>query len=168
MNYFTKHIYRLVPILFLVAISYSSQAQSLSQTVIGSAGSFTPAPSGAPLHWTVGEVAVQTFEGTNILSEGFHQMYYDLLFTPLWEVNNQIELKLFPNPTAGWLRLENESGASLNIVVSNLLGQHILSTTTDQFQHDFDLAVYPDGLYLFSVHKNGQLIKTFKINKQRN
>jgi hypothetical protein len=168
MIYSTKHQNRIPILLLLLLGTLSIQAQSLSQTVIGNSGSFQSNLTAGNLHWTVGEVAVETFENDLILSQGFHQMYYDLFVTPVWEVEEQFELSLFPNPTAGWLRLENKSGLPFEIVITNLLGQQILSTNVEQFQTDFDLAPYPNGLYLFSVLQKGRTVKSFKINKQSN
>ena len=54
-------------------LSGSLCAQSLSPTVIASAGG-TGTAGGVTLSWTVGETAVQTLDnGTNILTQGFHQ-----------------------------------------------------------------------------------------------
>ncbi len=167
MNYLTKHLFQSLVMVLFVSLNLSIQAQSLSQTVIGNAGNLHSVTSEANLHWTVGELAVETFENGSILSEGFHQMYYDTYFTPVWEIEHQLELNLFPNPTSGWVRLENGTNVPLEIKVSNLLGQQIYNTSSDQFQTDFDLAGFPNGLYLFSISQNGQMVKSFKVNKQR-
>jgi hypothetical protein len=165
MSHFTK---KLLLILFLLPPAFILQAQSLSQTVIGSAGNFQTANSGDNLHWTVGEVAVERYENDLILGQGFHQMYYDIFITHVWDLKPSIELNLYPNPTAGWLRLENASAIPVKVMVTNLLGQQLLSTSADTYETDFDLAPYPNGLYLFSVLHNGRMIKSFKINKQSN
>ncbi|MCB0810769.1 MAG: hypothetical protein KDB96_15940, partial [Flavobacteriales bacterium] len=60
-----------LPVLGLLSAPLS--AQSLSPTVIASAGG-TGTAGGVTLSWTVGETAVQTLDnGTNILTQGFHQ-----------------------------------------------------------------------------------------------
>ena len=164
MLYITKKITLLF---FLLASGLMLHAQSLSHSVIGSAGNLQTASSGSNLHWTVGEVAVARYENDQSLWQGFHQMYYDLFLTPLWEVPDRIELNVFPNPTAGWLRVDNLSGEFLDITVSNLLGQTLARYSSGDAKTDLDLSRYSDGLYLISVYHNAQLIRTYKINKQQ-
>ena len=60
-----------LPVLGLLSAPLA--AQSLSPTVIASAGG-TGTAGGVTLSWTVGETAVRTLDnGTNILTQGFHQ-----------------------------------------------------------------------------------------------
>lgn len=151
----------------LVVLGSMLNAQSISHSVIGSAGSLHIAETGNNIHWTVGEVAVESYDNDISLWQGFHQMYYDYFFTPVWEIPTSLELKVFPNPTAGWLRLENDSGETLEIVFSNLLGQVLFSSSLSKYQTDFDLSNYPDGLYQLSVYQKTRLVKSFKINKQQ-
>lgn len=164
MTNFTKQ-FRFLSLLIFISGTTLLQAQSLSQAVIGNAGNYQSTPASS-LHWTVGEVAVESFEnGNTILSQGFHQMY-NTVINPVWEIKNKLEIKLFPNPTIGWIRLENKNSAPLNIIITNLLGQKILSASINQAQTDFDLQSFPNGLYLFSVFYKGQIMKSFKVNKQ--
>lgn len=164
MKNFTKN---LILSLLLLISGFSVQSQSLSHSVIGSSGNLHTAFSGQNLHWTIGEVAVSAHDIELSLWEGFHQMYYDLFLTPLWEVPLKINLNVYPNPTAGWLRLDRETNEPLEVMVSNLLGQTLVKTTVTDLTSDFDLSPYPDGLYLLSVYQNHQLISTYKINKQK-
>jgi hypothetical protein len=152
---------------FLVMLGFTLNAQSISHSVIGSAGSIHISDTGNNIHWTVGEVAVERYDSGISLWQGFHQMYYDHFITPVWEAPTSIELKVFPNPTSGWLRLENDSGQNLDIVFSNLLGQVLFRSTLSDYYTDFDLTNYPDGLYQLSVYQKARLVKTFKVNKQK-
>ncbi len=122
MKIFTKS---LMFTLVLVMTGVSIHAQSLSHSVIGSAGNLQSASNGQNLHWTVGEMAVSGYENELSLWEGFHQMYYDLFLTPLWEVPLQVNLNVYPNPTAGWLRLDKETSEPLEVMITNLFGQTI-------------------------------------------
>ena len=64
------------------------------------------------------------------------------------------ELKLFPNPTTGKLRV-NSNGAILNIVVLDILGNQLLQ----QNAPDIDLTNLPAGVYLVKVQgENGTTI----------
>lgn len=162
MQNFTK-----IPLLlFLFFIGSIIQAQSITHSVIGSAGSLHISETGNNIHWTVGEVAVESYDNGIALWQGFHQMYYDFFLTPVWETPVNFDLKVYPNPTAGWLRLDNKSGASLDVVFSNLLGQVLFRTSIADYQTDFELTNYPDGLYQLAVYQNTRLVKSFKITKQ--
>ena len=47
---------------------HSVQAQSLSQSVIGNAGDYYENPGVGSLHWTVGEIAVESYSNTQMYS----------------------------------------------------------------------------------------------------
>ena len=164
MQNFTK---KSILFFFLVILGSMLSAQSISHSVIGTAGGLHIDDTGNNIHWTVGEVAVERYDNGIALWQGFHQMYYDVYLTPVWETPTAIELKIFPNPTSGWLRLENDSGQELDIVFSNLLGQILLRSPLSAYQTDFDLSNYPDGLYQLAVYQKARLVKSFKINKQQ-
>lgn len=62
-------------VLFFVALtakSYSN-AQTISQDVIGSSGTFAESTAGS-MAWTIGEVTIETYSSAeNFLTQGFHQ-----------------------------------------------------------------------------------------------
>ncbi len=141
-------------------------AQSLERTVIGNAGNYQSDPGVGNLHWTVGEISVETYQNSSMLSQGFHQLYYDLLVTPVTEIpQQQFELTLFPNPTTGWLQLKTDLTGPLQITMINTLGQKVLSQQISGPNEALSLDHLSAGLYLLSVSRKGQHLGTFKIQK---
>ncbi|HXC06150.1 MAG TPA: gliding motility-associated C-terminal domain-containing protein [Bacteroidia bacterium] len=72
-----KKLYATLAILFALSCFPSGsavlQAQSISQTVVGSAGTYK-ATAGGSMAWTVGEVITDTYTSpVNALTQGFHQ-----------------------------------------------------------------------------------------------
>lgn len=138
--------------------------QSISQSVIGNAGSYQVNTNGDNFHWTVGELSVENFENGSVLSQGFHQLYTYLV--EVVEIKNEsFDVNLFPNPTSGWLRLATDKDLKLQIKLSNMLGQTILSGDTNTRETDFDISSLPAGMYLFTVFYDNTVAKTFKITK---
>ena len=99
MNYGTKF---LLAILVLTA-SVSVKAQKLE--VVATSGDFYE-NSSLSLSWTLGEVAVETLVGDNIiLTQGFQQS--KLTVTAIDELQSPgIELTVYPNPTNRFLFIE--------------------------------------------------------------
>ncbi len=170
LNFISKTIYIMQKPLFwlvlFIGLSYSLSAQSIERTVIGSAGNYQTNAAVGNLHWTVGEISVETYQNTTVLSQGFHQLYYDLLVTPVSEIPGlEFDVQVYPNPTTGWLNLETDLSGPLDLSVTNLLGQKLLQQHISGPTKSIDLAQFSAGIYLLSVSQNGQHLGTFKIQK---
>lgn len=140
-------------------------SQSISQSVIGNAGSYFEEATVGNIHWTIGEISVEQYENVDILSQGFHQTYFDLIITPVWEAAaDSWQIKAFPNPSPGLLRIETDHSENLQLRLSNLLGQHVLRKSF-QYQTEIDLSNLPSATYWLTIFQSGQIIKSFKIQK---
>jgi gliding motility-associated-like protein len=63
----------LAAVLHLLTIGSYLHAQSFSQNVVGSSGTFATSANGS-MAWTIGEVMIETYSGTgNFFTQGFHQ-----------------------------------------------------------------------------------------------
>jgi hypothetical protein len=144
---------------------HSVQAQSLSQSVIGNSGDYYENPGVGSLHWTVGEIAVESYSNTQVLNQGFHQTYFDLLITNTWESATNFEIKAYPNPTTHQLVLSSSTGEQLQAQLYNLLGQPVLNKLQFQEQTELNVSQLPAGTYILQLFYNEQLVKTFKIQK---
>lgn len=144
---------------------HPSQAQSLSQSVIGNAGDYYENPGVGSLHWTVGEIAVENYTSSDILSQGFHQTYFDLLITSSWESSLSFEIKAYPNPTTHQLVLSTSAEEQLEAQLYNLLGQPVLNKVQFREQTQLNVSELPAGTYFLQLFHNEQLLKTFKIQK---
>jgi hypothetical protein len=150
------------------------QSQTLSPTVVSSAGGYYTSASGS-ISFTVAEMTmVQTFTTAgNILTQGFQQPE---------DLNVGIEettpidgnIVLYPNPTNGAFSMQFNADESAERVISvyNSIGQIVLQKTIQQIagvnKVDFDLSSFSQGMYMLEIqvkNTNGDLVPTFtKLN----
>ncbi|MFP5470195.1 MAG: T9SS type A sorting domain-containing protein [Bacteroidia bacterium] len=76
------------------------------------------------------------------------------------ETNN---IKLYPNPTFGWLSISTTE--AVDIELSNLSGQILLTQTNISGNHQLDLTSYAQGMYLLKVH-NATSNKIYRVVKE--
>jgi hypothetical protein len=90
------------------------------------------------------------------------------LVSHIKETGKKIDIQVYPNPTDGQFTLQLPENSvnlmTMEITIINLKGQIILRDRIKNLKTDFDLSVYPGGLY-FIILKNTQSIQTFKITK---
>ena len=170
---FTQHLvvhpwYRLYAfaVFCLLLSSFQASGQSISHFVIGNAGSYAEDATIGNIHWTVGEIAVEQYENGLVLSQGFHQTYNDLLSTAIWELPQvELDLNVYPNPTSSWIYLKSDQIEPLQVVVTNVMGQVVIPRTVFAMDAQLDFSKLPGGMYLLTVFMDGQLVKTYKIQK---
>ncbi|MEM8583532.1 MAG: T9SS type A sorting domain-containing protein [Bacteroidota bacterium] len=151
----------------LLAFSLQLQAQDMPRSVVGSAGTYFSNVNTGNLHWTVGEVAVDYSVNGITLAQGFHQGYYDLVISSIYEAPElNLSLTAFPNPTMGQLTLEGSWDRGDRVRMTDLMGRPIIEAELAPERMDFDMVSQPSGVYLLSVSRDGQVLKTFQVIKQ--
>ncbi|MEL6391536.1 MAG: T9SS type A sorting domain-containing protein [Bacteroidota bacterium] len=151
----------------LLAFGMQLQAQDMPRSVVGSAGAYFSNVNTGNLHWTVGEVAVDYSVNGITLAQGFHQGYYDLVISSIFEAPElNLSLTAFPNPTMGQLTLEGTWDRGDRVQMTDLMGRPVIEAELDPNRMDFDMANYPNGVYLLSVSREGRILKTFQVIKQ--
>ena len=78
------------------------------------------------------------------------------------------EIKIYPNPTKGQLKIEIEGFESedqCKVVLFNMSGQQIYSSEMDERTHVIDLSARPNGIYILHLILNGTET-TWKIIKE--
>jgi len=146
----------------------SADAQQLSPEVIASAGDYFEQNNGS-LSWTLGEIAIETLNEENaILTQGFQQSNFTMV--TLREIENDYEIRLFPNPTRDILSItfDNFSTQSnMELCLMDLQGKVIWTEKIDISKNkNFDIAHLAAGMYLVRLTDTSRnIIKTFKINK---
>ena len=141
--------------------------QELSRNVVGSAGSYFSAVNVGNIHWTVGEIAVTRSENGIVLEQGFHHGLYELIATSTWSTPEiQLELSVFPNPTADRVTISGDWKLQDRLRVSDLLGRAISDTELPLERTELDLSLYPSGTYLLTVSRAGQPLKTLRVVRQ--
>jgi hypothetical protein len=77
------------------------------------------------------------------------------------------DLRVFPNPTAGPLRLQFGEGLPLpdHVRICTPTGQVVLESPVHSSQHDLDLQALPPGTYLVYGMQGGKTLYTRRVNK---
>ena len=148
-------------ILYFIAVAFaaSTYAQTLSPTVVASAGGYSLV-GGVSLSYTVGELAaVQTFSSTStILTQGFQQPN-DIL-NGLLDIEKGADgsFSVYPIPaqTTLWYGYEFTEAGRVEVSMVNILGQRmdyslIESYGNGKLIHSFNCASYASGNYILSV-----------------
>ena len=162
MSYLQNRRFQLL--IFILLLSSYAFCQSISQSVISSAGEYQIGKYAKTLHFTLGELMVENFENTNVLSQGFHQLYQvtvDVDYTAPIDYS----LTVYPNPTSGWLQLNTDSELNFDVVMYDMNGKMIFQSVSNKYQTDFDIGNLAEGLYYLSVLHEHEIVKTFKIAK---
>lgn len=133
----------------------SAQSIELSPTVIASAGNYAEA-GGISLSWTLGEIAVSTLTGGDlILTQGFQQSFDDGTGFNLDPIKWQIFA--YPNPVENELKIQFDvpEPSDFLIEIQDVTGR-ILSQ--EQFKEVFpgdvipvEMNSYKTGVYFFRV-----------------
>ena len=159
---------KLFAIALLLFASIPLSSQSISPEVIASAGDVYLIQNGPRLSWTMGESAVETYPiGNTRLTLGFHQMYVQPMSVPTTEASPLAGLVyVWPNPTSGFLQVENLSGQTLSVVALDLAGRSVFEAQNIDSQAYFDFTGFPSGNYLLQFFSKNEPVSTFKIVKQ--
>lgn len=147
----------LVGFLFLL-LSHPAHAQQL----ISSAGN-TVTKNNLTMSWSLGELAIQTFDaGDLILTQGFHQPY--TLATGISGIENILGLKVYPNPTADFLHVETADAHDLSFKLINAVGAVLMIKESVSNPEVLSVEPFPSGIYYLNVYKHQQLVNSFKIS----
>ena len=118
------------------------------------------------LHWTVGEIAVSYFENGNTLAEGFHQTYFDLVVTSIFEAPELgLTLDVFPNPTVGQLTVAGDWNLGDRIQIIDIMGRPLVEKELNPEREEFQMDNYPAGTYLLSILREGRTLKNLSHSK---
>lgn len=148
----------LVIILLVTTIGYS---QSISKQVIGSAGL-----SVSQLSWTTGEAVVGLMQSsTSQLGNGYHDAK-SLVALGIEDYSLDVQLKVYPNPTAQLLYVSHPEQTTFSIRIVDLNGRQVylgsINTTSP-----LDLGQYPQGMYVVTIeNKQASKKNTYKIIKK--
>jgi hypothetical protein len=162
--------------LALLAVGVStSKAQNIAppfeRQVVASAGQYLDTPT-LKLSCTIGEPIVATLTNVKlILTQGFQQPQEN-------EVSVNLDLadwniKAYPNPFNDNVNIEITSDKSSEFVIgiTNLIGQnlgmeYLANNYPGKNVYTLNTAFLTTGMYIVTVtSKDGQLIKSFKLNK---
>ena len=151
----------IVMILLMTTISYS---QSISKQVIGTAGK-TQTNSNLKVSWTTGEPVVGLMTaGGNQLGNGYYPAM-DIQALSIDDVNLNLEIKVYPNPTSQSLYVSHPDLTSFQIQIVDMNGKQIYAGTI-QKDVPLDISSYTQGMYLVIIENNVTNQKnTYKLMK---
>jgi len=135
--------------------------QITSPTLISnSGGSF--ANNTIIMDFSIGELAVQTLQNNEILTQGFHQEVLKI-----GTLINELEIltKIYPNPTSKLLFIELKEESDGDILMYDIKGKLVLQ---DKFQNQkikqLDISTFSPGNYLLHINVSNKN-SVFKIEK---
>lgn len=145
--------------LFLLSVAINAQE------VISTQGdSYTN--GGNTIDYTIGEPVIETVsDGTNDLTQGFHQTLLTIVGVEDLEVDFMVSI--FPNPTAELVNLKIENFSGMTIRLFDLLGKELQNKTLSKINSQISVTDYPKGTYLLTIiNEEQKKIKTYKIIKK--
>ncbi|PQB03346.1 hypothetical protein BST83_18800 [Polaribacter filamentus] len=121
---------------------------------------------GGTASYTVGQVVYTAGTGTNgSVEQGVQQPFEISTTLGVNETTINLELSVYPNPTADFLTLKVEKIENLHYQLIDMQGKLIESKTVRSNSSNISLENQPTATYLLKVTKNNHLIKTFKVIK---
>ncbi len=150
---------KLLPIgLFLLSASVNAQSVISAQGNSYTNGSNT-------IDYTIGEaVTATTSNGTNDLTQGFHQT--NVTITNIEDLDVNVSVNVFPNPTSEFVNLNIEKFEGLTLRIFDVGGKLLKKVQLDSTQTEVSVLEYAEGTYLLTLeNKSRKKIKTFKIIK---
>ena len=155
---------RLLLLLCTCVLAQTISAQELSRNVIGSAGSYFSAVNVGNIHFTVGEIAVTRTQNGMVLEQGFHHGIYELLSTAVWTAPEvQLDITVFPNPTADRVTMQGDWLAGDRLQVRDFLGRQLQDQLLQMNQMELSLGNYAAGTYLLTIVRDGRPLTTMRI-----
>lgn len=161
---------KLYIVLLICFIGVYASGQKISSYVIASAGESAEAGD-VSISWTLGELAIETFETTNIiLTQGFQQGYFEI--TSIGEpLSNNFELKIFPNPATEYVMVDLQSEEIKDGIIQmyDMNGRLVYNEKFNVIEgpNRIDLADLNSSQYILKVSTaSGEVLQTLKLIKR--
>ena len=74
--------------------------------------------------------------------------------TSIEKIDNNTEVSIYPNPTTGVIRINNEKLIINNVEVFDIYGKELLKSKIRSTKHEVDLSQQPKGIYIIKVTTN--------------
>jgi len=134
-----------------------------AQEVVSTQGDSYSNASGN-IDFTIGEVIIATgTDGTNDLTQGFHQTNWNFLgvedFAPNYEAT------IFPNPTEDVLNIKTSAFENVTCTLYDVKGKLVLQDILSAEQTPIQVSQLAPGSYSLILNNETQNLKTFKLVK---
>jgi hypothetical protein len=146
-------------------LTFLSYAQSISKSVIGTAGK-TQANESFSISWTAGEPVVGLMTGGgNQLGNGYYPSL-DVQTLSKEDFTMEVTVKVYPNPTSNFLYAEQKELHQLRINIVDVNGRFVLENKINS-GGQIDLSAFSKGIYIVKVQDLETSKKnTYKIIKK--
>ena len=136
---------------------------SLGQEVISTQGDSYTNASGS-IDFTIGEVVINTVtDGTNDLTQGFHQTNWNFLGVEDFAPN--YEAIIFPNPTEDVLNIRTSAFENVTYTLYDAQGKLVMQDKLSAEQTPIQVSQLAPGNYSITLSNGTQELKTFKLVK---
>ena len=135
-----------------------------AQEIVSTQGDSYTNGSGS-IDFTIGEVVINTgTDGTNDLTQGFHQTNWNFLGVDNHEQNS--EATVYPNPMGTELYIQTENFEYVSYVLYDATGRIVAENKLNALQTGIDVSTFaPSSYSLVLQDENQNKIKTFKLIK---
>ena len=135
-----------------------------SQEVVSTQGDSYSNASGG-IDFTIGEVVINTgTDGTNDLTQGFHQTNWNFLGVDNHEQN--FEATVYPNPMGTELYIQTENFEFVSYILYDAAGRIVAENKLNALQTGIDVSTLaPSSYSLVLKNENQENVKTFKLVK---
>ena len=146
-----------------VLISLFTTLSSFSQEVVSTQGDTYSNGSGT-IDFTIGEVVINTgTDGTNDITQGFHQTNWN--FLGIDDQSPNYEAMVYPNPSENILNIRTNSYANVLYSLYDSQGKLIVQDELSSEETAIQVENLAPGNYSISLSNENQVLKTFKLIK---
>lgn len=118
----------------------------------------------AQIDFTIGEVVIYTgTDGTNVLTQGFHQTNWN--FLSVEDLAPDFNASLFPNPFDDLLILDAASFEGVQYQMYDATGRLVLEGELETEQTQLAVDTFAPGNYTVTILRDAQILKSFKLIK---
>ena len=136
---------------------------SLGQEVVSTQGDSYSNANGS-IDFTIGEVVINTgTDGTNDLTQGFHQTNWNFLGVEDFAPN--YEAIIFPNPTEDVLNIKTSMFENVTYTLYDAQGKLVLQDILSAEQTPIQVSQLATGNYSLTLSNETQNLKIFKLIK---
>jgi hypothetical protein len=144
---------KLIMMLLCFLLAHSISSQTISKSVIGACG-LAQSNGNNKFSWTIGEPIVGTMSaGGYQLGNGYYQSLDYSLFLSTDDEKLDKFIKVFPNPTAHYLFVEQQDKHPLEIRIFDLTSKNLLKRQVNSGEA-VDVSNLSVGMYLLLVKDN--------------
>jgi len=147
----------------LLLLSLITTLSVSAQEVVSTQGDSYSNPNGS-IDFTIGEVVINTgTDGTNNLTQGFHQTNWNFLGVEDFAPN--YEAIIFPNPTEDVLNIKTSMFENVTYTLYDGLGKLVMQDILSAEQTPIQVSQLATGNYSLTLTNETQNLKTFKLVK---